>query len=86
MPANRFDNAPANAATTQAASTPREHAAEYPPVAVGHRARNRKYDADDQAGLEHFTENDDQGGDHESLYFTTSAPRATFSLYSSKNS
>ena len=66
----------------------RDHAAADPPVAAGHGARHREHDADNQAGLEDFAENDDQRGKHEDLprYFTTSAPRATFSLYSSKNS
>jgi hypothetical protein len=64
----------------------RKHAAADPKIALRHRARNSEHDADDQAGFEHFAENDDQRGDHGEPYFTTSVPRAVFSLYSSKNS
>ena len=42
----------------------RQHAAADPLIAVRDRASHRKHDADDQAGLENFTENDDQRGKH----------------------
>ena len=41
-----------------------EHAAGDPLIAMRHRARDREHDADDQAGLEDFTEYDDQCGNH----------------------
>jgi len=43
---------------------PRQHAAADPLIAMRHRARDREHDADDQAGLEDFAENDDQCGNH----------------------
>ena len=63
MPSNRCDSAPANAATRQAPSSP---ASTPPPISRPrrHHARHRKHDADDQAGLEDFTENNEQRGEH----------------------
>jgi hypothetical protein len=66
IPANRFDSAPAKIDDT-GEQNPRQHAAADPWIAMRHRARNREHDADDQAGLEDFAENDDQCGNHDAF-------------------
>ncbi len=67
----------------QAASTPAQHPAANPAIAMRNGARHREHDADNQSGLEHLAKNNDQGSQHGGrLYCTVSAPRA-FSLKSS---
>ena len=67
MPANRFDKAPGKHGDQAGGENARDDAAADPEIAMRHRARDRKHDADDQTGLEDFAENDDQCGDHEVL-------------------
>jgi hypothetical protein len=44
-----------------------EHTAADPRTAMTDPARDREHDADDQAGLEHFTKDNDQRGEHRRL-------------------
>ena len=55
-------------------------------ILARHAGRDRHDDANDQAGLEHLTENNDQRCDHSMPHFTMTTPLVVAAWKSSKNS
>ena len=67
MPSNAFDSRPAKAATKTGAEKRRADAAPDLAAAPRHRFGDGEHDADDQAGFDHFAQNDDESADHSEL-------------------
>ena len=76
LPPNSSDNPPVNSATTQAPSTPAATPPAIHSAAARHARGHGHDDADDQAGFENFTEDDQQRGKHGDLTSSFDARRS----------